>query len=105
MTLQELTQQVLELPTVDRWALLKLLIELLQPSSLATSTPNTLPITSTESDTHPLAKYYGCIDDETFVKTTMKRQWSPDFLSVFGAWEGEPLVRADQEEASKREPF
>ena len=105
MTLQELTQQVLELPTVDRWALLKLLIELLQPSSLPTSTVTPLAAAPNGLDTHPLAKYYGCIDDETFVKTTMKRPWSPDFLSVFGAWEGEPLVRADQEEASEREPF
>ncbi|EDZ93644.1 MAG: hypothetical protein P5702_10710 [Limnospira sp. PMC 1291.21] len=39
------------------------------------------------------------------VKTSSKRQWSPDFLSVFGAWEGEPLVRAVQEEASERESF
>ena len=74
MTLQELRQQVLDLPTGDRWALLKLLIELLQPSSFATSTPNTLPITSTESDTHPLAKYYGCIDDETFVRHPQPEQ-------------------------------
>lgn len=33
-----------------------------------------------------------------------KRQWSSDFLSTFGAWEGE-LVRAPQGEQPEREPF
>ena len=39
------------------------------------------------------------------VKVNPKRQWSSDFLSTFGAWVGEPLVRAPQEEASERESF
>ena len=39
------------------------------------------------------------------VKANPKRQWSSDFLSTFGAWVGEPLVRAPQEEASERESF
>jgi hypothetical protein len=39
------------------------------------------------------------------VESRQKRQWSPEFLSTFGSWEGEPLVRAPQEEASEREPF
>jgi hypothetical protein len=34
----------------------------------------------------------------------VKRQWSPEFLSTFGAWEGE-LVRAPQEEQPDRELF
>jgi hypothetical protein len=42
MTLQDLKQQVLELPECDRWVLRKLLIELLQPSSLTISTFATL---------------------------------------------------------------
>ncbi len=33
-----------------------------------------------------------------------KRQWSADFLSTFGAWEGE-LVRAPQEEQPERVSF
>lgn len=33
-----------------------------------------------------------------------KRQWSSEFLSAFGAWEGE-LVRAPQGEQPEREPF
>jgi hypothetical protein len=74
MTLQELKQQVLDLPTPDRWALLKLLIELLQPSSLATSTLTTSPTTPTGSDAHPLAQYYGCIDDETFIRHPQPEQ-------------------------------
>jgi hypothetical protein len=32
-----------------------------------------------------------------------KRQWSSDFLSTFGDWQGEPLVRAPQEEQVERE--
>jgi hypothetical protein len=74
MTLQDLKQQVLELPKEDLWALLKLLIELLQPSSLPTSTVTSLPTTSTGLDTHPLAQYYGCIDDETFVRHPQPEQ-------------------------------
>ncbi len=74
MTLKELKKQVLELPTDDRWALLKLLIESLQPSSLATSTVTMLPTTSTGLDAHPLAQYYGCIDDETFVRHPQPKQ-------------------------------
>jgi hypothetical protein len=34
-----------------------------------------------------------------------KRQWSSEFLSTFGAWEGEALERAPQEEQSERQPF
>ena len=74
MTLQELTQQVLELPNVDRWALLKLLIEQLQPSSLPTSTVTPLAAAPNGLDTHPLAKYYGCIDDETFIRHPQPEQ-------------------------------
>ena len=39
------------------------------------------------------------------VNITQKRQWSSEFISVFGAWQGEPLVRAPQEDASEREPL
>jgi len=38
------------------------------------------------------------------VQKPEKRQWSSDFLSTFGAWEGE-LVRAPQEEQPERVPF
>jgi hypothetical protein len=34
----------------------------------------------------------------------IKRQWSPEFLSTFGAWEGE-LIRAPQEEQTDRQPL
>lgn len=76
MTFQKLKQQVLNLPTEDRWALLKLLIELLQPSpsSLATSTATSLPTEPQGLDDHPLSKYYGCIDDETFVRHPQPEQ-------------------------------
>ncbi|MEA5576167.1 hypothetical protein [Anabaena sp. UHCC 0451] len=39
------------------------------------------------------------------VQKHQKRQWSSEFLSTFGAWEGEALERAPQEEQSEREPF
>lgn len=42
MTLQELKQQVLELPQEDLWALLKLLIELLEPEIIKNPTTPTL---------------------------------------------------------------
>jgi hypothetical protein len=67
MPLQDLKKQVLELSTSDRWALLKLLIESLQPS-VTTLAATTLPTTPAVLDEHPLAQYYGCIDDETFIR-------------------------------------
>lgn len=77
MTLQELKQQVLELPTVDRWALLKLLIELLQPEILKKPS-------SPKSD-----HYLG---------------WSPGFFErTAGAWQGEPLERGDQGKCDQRD--
>ena len=39
------------------------------------------------------------------VQNPSKRQWSPEFLSTFGAWQGEPLDRATQEEQPDREAF
>ena len=32
-----------------------------------------------------------------------KRQWSQQFLSTFGAWQGEPLIREPQGEQPERE--
>jgi hypothetical protein len=34
-----------------------------------------------------------------------KREWSSAFLSAFGSWQGEALVRAPQEEQMERESF
>jgi hypothetical protein len=39
------------------------------------------------------------------VQKTQKREWSSDFLSTFGSWQGEILERAPQPEQSEREPF
>ncbi|BAZ79309.1 MAG: hypothetical protein ACKO9I_21025 [Sphaerospermopsis kisseleviana] len=39
------------------------------------------------------------------VQKPQKRQWSSEFLSTFGAWEGEALERAPQEEQFEREPL
>ncbi len=52
-----------------------------------------------------MEKNLGMHNIQLKAKATQKRQWSSEFLSVFGAWQGEPLVRAPQEEASEREPF
>lgn len=38
-------------------------------------------------------------------QNSKKRQWSPAFLSAFGSWQGEALVRASQEEQAERESF
>jgi hypothetical protein len=37
------------------------------------------------------------------ISTPPKRQWSQQFLDTFGAWQGEPLERANQEEQSERD--
>jgi|GEM_PF-660609 len=38
-------------------------------------------------------------------QTRSVESWSPEFLSTFGSWQGEPLFRAPQEEPSEREQF
>jgi hypothetical protein len=77
MTLQELKKQVLELPTDDRWVLLKLLIELLQPEIIKNpTTPN----------------------------PDGGLGWTPGFFDrTAGAWQGEPLERSDQGECDQRD--
>lgn len=37
------------------------------------------------------------------VRIVEKRQWSQQFLDLFGAWEGEPLERAPQEVQPERD--
>ncbi|MDB9527279.1 hypothetical protein PN498_14865 [Oscillatoria sp. CS-180] len=34
-----------------------------------------------------------------------KRQWSEGVLNAFGAWQGEPLVRAPQGDQAERDAF
>jgi hypothetical protein len=71
MKYQQLQKQILELPPGDRWELLKLIVESLQPSNLTFSetTPNILG-----NEDNSLAKYYGCIDDETFIRHSQPEQ-------------------------------
>jgi hypothetical protein len=38
-------------------------------------------------------------------REVQKRKWSLEFLSTFGSWEGEPLVREQQGEQPERESF
>jgi len=56
----------------------------------------------------PLEKQQEILDFAEFLveksHAPTKCQWSSDFLSTFGAWEGE-LVRAPQEEQTERVPF
>ena len=75
ISLDELKDQVSQLSTDDRWALLRFLVVLLQSNHLTAAvsvvTPPLVTSTITEPDSldeHPLARYYGCIDDETFVR-------------------------------------
>ena len=35
---------------------------------------------------------------DVFVEKDLKTQWPDDFFDLFGAWEGEPLVRLVQDE-------
>lgn len=58
----------------DRWALLKLLIELLQPATLTISDATKSLETDSGADEYPLARYYGCIDDETFIRHPQPEQ-------------------------------
>lgn len=77
MTLQELEQQVLALPTEDRWVLLKRLIELLEQEMV-----KNLPVSQPNDDLG----------------------WTPGFFErTAGAWQGEPLERGDQGECDSRE--
>ncbi|KZL49907.1 MULTISPECIES: hypothetical protein [Cyanophyceae] len=39
------------------------------------------------------------------VQKLKKRQWSAEFLSTYGSWQGEPLERAPQEEPTEKEQF
>jgi hypothetical protein len=74
-SLLELKTQILQLSVDDRWTLLKLLVESLQPEIL-----NPPP------------------------KSPEDLGWTPGFFErTAGSWQGEPLVRAPQEEASERE--
>ena len=36
------------------------------------------------------------------IKKDLKTQWPDDFFELFGAWEGEPLTRAEQGEFEQR---
>ena len=75
LTLSELQAQVLQRSAYDRWVLLRLLIESLQPESLslANSTVAEQPISPITTH-HPLTQYYGCIDDETFIRQPQPQQ-------------------------------
>jgi hypothetical protein len=72
VSFSELKKLVLELSVDDRWALLKLLIELLQSESLVNSPP---------------------------LKPDNNLGWTPGFFErTAGAWQGEPLERGYQGE-------
>ena len=66
MIFQQLQKQVLDLPPGDRWVLLKLLVESLQPTPppFPQATPTVESTSGNEGNS--LAQYYGCIDDDTF---------------------------------------
>jgi hypothetical protein len=68
VSFSDLKKLVLELSVDDRWALLKLLIELLQPAAQIISDATQSLGADSGADEHPLAQYYGCIDDETFIR-------------------------------------
>jgi hypothetical protein len=77
VTLLELQPQVLQLSADDRWALLKLLVESLQPENLVN------PLTS---------------------KPDNDLGWTPGFFErTAGAWQGEPLERGHQGDGDRRD--
>jgi hypothetical protein len=83
MTLQELQKQVLELPTGDRWALFKVLVESFQPDRL-----------------EPLQIH----EPSQTKRSDGKLGWSAGFFErTAGAWQGEPLKRGEQGEYDQRD--
>jgi hypothetical protein len=72
LTLQELQQQVLDLPTGDRWFMLKLIVESLQPEVI--------------KENHN--------DDLGWNPRFFER--------TAGLWQGEPLERGDQGKCDQR---
>ena len=56
VTLLKVKNLAMQLPTVERWELLKILIDSVQPET-ATSTPE-----------YPQPQFYGCIQDEAFFR-------------------------------------
>lgn len=77
VTLPELQPQVLQLSVDDRWALLKLLVDSLQPENLI-NPPTPKP------------------DDDL--------GWTPGFFErTAGAWQGEPLERGTQGDGDRRD--
>lgn len=76
-TRSDLQKIVLQLSVDDRWILLKLLIELLQPESLVNSPSS---------------------------KTHRDLGWTPGFFErTAGAWQGEALERGSQGECDRRD--
>ena len=74
MTLQELQKQVLELSAIDRWVLSKLLVESLQPTIVSGANKPKVVEPAVESNGHSISQYYGCIDDETFIRHPQPEQ-------------------------------
>jgi len=57
MTISELEQQLLQLSPGDKRHIIQLLTESLQPET----SPN-------KTSEYPLPQFYGCIEDETFIR-------------------------------------
>ena len=58
----QLQETIKQLPQNDRWFLLKWLVELLQPQ-LSTTSRQREPLNQ-----YPDARFYGCIQDDTFFR-------------------------------------
>ncbi|MCY7367065.1 MAG: hypothetical protein LH474_02825 [Chamaesiphon sp.] len=65
LTIPQLQQLVTQLPINDRWGLVKILIESLQPNLQNVRSSVEQPIADED---HPLAKFCGSIQDETFIR-------------------------------------
>ncbi|WP_199246082.1 hypothetical protein [[Phormidium] sp. ETS-05] len=74
MTFQQLQKQLLDLPPEHRWALLKILVESLQPATLPFPDATATIATPPGDEDNSLAQYYGCIDDETFIRHPQPEQ-------------------------------
>ncbi len=74
ITLSDLQAQVLQHSAYDRWLLLRLLIESLQPESMSLLKVVAKQPLSPITTHHPLAQYHCCINDDTFIRHPQPEQ-------------------------------
>ncbi|MBC6418979.1 MAG: hypothetical protein GDA44_09430 [Prochloron sp. SP5CPC1] len=70
-TMTQLQRLIKQLSVRERWALLKWLLELLQRESQTAPRETVSPETSVILDEYPDEKFYGSIDDPSFIRQSL----------------------------------